>query len=70
MGIYVCELFTDRLFMPFDLFHEGVEELLGRPVWTHEFAAGDLLRKEANTGKYQNSLTKPLEKAGFIKPKS
>lgn len=32
------QLFEDRLVMPFDLFQKGVEELLGRPVWTHEFA--------------------------------
>lgn len=26
------------LFMPFGEFHKAVEETLGRPVWTHEFA--------------------------------
>lgn len=31
------QLFTDRLCMPFDVFHKAVEETLGRPVWTHEF---------------------------------
>lgn len=28
---------TDRLCMPFAVFHEAVEKTLGRPVWTHEF---------------------------------
>ena len=32
------QLAQDRLCMPFDVFHEAVEEALGRPVWTHEFA--------------------------------
>ena len=32
------QLAQDRLCMPFDVFHEAVEEALGRPVFTHEFA--------------------------------
>lgn len=32
------QLVQDKLCMPFDVFHEAVEEALGRPVWTHEFA--------------------------------
>lgn len=55
------QLYEKRLTMPFSKFHEGVEELLGRPVWTHEFASADLLRKEYETGEYQNSFTKALE---------
>ena len=31
------QMFTDRLCMPFDVFHLAVEKALGRPVWTHEF---------------------------------
>jgi hypothetical protein len=31
-------LFEERLVMPFAEFHKGIEELLGRSVWTHEFA--------------------------------
>lgn len=36
----------DRLCMPFDVFHEAIEKTLGRPVFTHEFAFCDILRKE------------------------
>lgn len=36
----------DRLCMPFDVFHEAIEKTLGRPVFTHEFAFADNLRKE------------------------
>ena len=30
------QLFEDRLVMPFELYHEAVEEVLGRPVQTIE----------------------------------
>jgi hypothetical protein len=36
----------DRLCMPFDVFHEAIEKVLGRPVFTHEFAFPEKLRKE------------------------
>ena len=31
------QLFENCLLVDFDIFHKGIEELLGRPVWTHEF---------------------------------
>ena len=36
----------DKLCMPFDVFHEAIEKTLGRPVFTHEFAFREELRKE------------------------
>lgn len=39
------QLNTERLCMPFGVFHRAVEVALGRSVWTHEFAS-DHLRKE------------------------
>lgn len=41
------QLFTDKLCMPWSLFHKATEEALGRPVWTHEFglAYEDLCRE-------------------------
>lgn len=41
------------LCLPFDLFHEKFEKLMGRPVWTHEFASSnhDNLRDEMMTGR-------------------
>lgn len=36
----------DRLCMPFDVFHKAIEKTLGRPVFTHEFAFPDELKKE------------------------
>lgn len=39
------QLFEELLCMPFDVFHKAIEEALGRPVFTHEFAF-DGLKKE------------------------
>lgn len=40
------QLFQDKLCMPFDVFHEATEKVLGRPVFTHEFGWPDNLKKE------------------------
>ena len=31
------QLFEEVLLVSFSKFHEGIEKLLGRPIWTHEF---------------------------------
>ena len=36
--IVSVQLFTEELCTPFGRFQEAVEKVLGRPVWTHEFA--------------------------------
>jgi len=42
------QLSENMLLVDFGDFHKGVEELLGRPVWTHEFGLNiDVLRAEA-----------------------
>lgn len=40
------QLFQDKLCMPFNIFHSAVEKTLQRPVYTHEFAYVENLRKE------------------------
>lgn len=40
------QLFQDKLCMPFSRFHEAMEDVLGRPVYTHEFAYSDSLKEE------------------------
>jgi hypothetical protein len=40
------QLNEERLCMPFGEFHRCVEEALGRPVWTHEFAQPKMLIAE------------------------
>lgn len=37
------QLFQKLLSIPFDKFHEAIETVLGRPVFTHEFAFRDNL---------------------------
>jgi hypothetical protein len=36
--VVLFQLFQRRLAMPFDVFHRAIEKVLGRSVWTHEFA--------------------------------
>jgi len=45
-AIVSFQLFEQRLCMPFDEFHKAVETVLGRPVWTHEFATPEQLQQE------------------------
>lgn len=40
------QLYEEKLCMDFSAFHAAVEEVLGRPVWTHEFAWPAKLRAE------------------------
>ena len=42
------QLMDPRMLVPFSKFHEGIEALLGRPVWTHEFGVNyEGLKNEA-----------------------
>ncbi len=40
------QLEQDRLCVPMDVFHKAIQETLGRPVFTHEFAFRDMLKSE------------------------
>ncbi len=40
------QLYQDKLCIPFSKFQEAIEDELGRPVFTHEFAFRDELIKE------------------------
>ena len=48
------QLFQDRLCMDFSRFHRAVEAVLGRPVYTHEFAFRDRIIDE-----YQKERSAP-----------
>lgn len=37
------QIFQNRLCVPFNKYHEAIESVLGRPVYTHEFAYNDAL---------------------------
>jgi hypothetical protein len=55
------------LTVPFADLHKRIEDLVGRPVWTHELANPDLLAKEIETG-CQSSLQDVLDKFPVDKP--
>ena len=40
------QFYQNKLCVPFGRFHKGMEKLLGRPIWTHEFAFKDKLQEE------------------------
>ena len=49
----LVQLRQPKLVMLFDLFHRGTEKLLGRSVWTHEFARPDLLLEDHRTARQE-----------------
>jgi len=42
----ILQMYQNKLCVPFDKFHEAMQKLLGRPVFTHEFAFRDNLIRE------------------------
>lgn len=44
--IVELQLFQRLLCVPFNRYHEAIEKVLGRPVWTHEFADTQRLQAE------------------------
>lgn len=40
------QLYQKKLCMDFSRFHQAIESVLGRPVWTHEFANWDAVVDE------------------------
>lgn len=67
------QLFQKKLCMPFDIFHEAVEKVLDRPVFTHEFGLNlDGIKKEFLDEKEKPTLEEilnliPEEKRIIIK---
>ena len=56
--IFERQMLTLELIMDFSAFHEATEKVLGRPVWTHEFARPQLLWDEYEG---RRVVTNPLE---------
>ena len=46
LEIVKFQLFEPKMCMPFSVFQKAVEDVLGRPVYTHEFADSDKLITE------------------------
>jgi hypothetical protein len=59
--IVKLQLFQDRLCVPFDRFHQAIEKVLGRPVWTHEFAFIENLREEYRKERPQPTMAQILD---------
>lgn len=52
--IVKCQLFQEYLCLPFPRFHEAMEAVFDRPIWTHEFADQQRL-----IGEYLGVYSKP-----------
>ena len=52
----IVSAYTGILMTDFDKFHEYCEKVMGRPVWTHEFA-NESFNKELK-GKVKNNFIK------------
>src|SRR4051794_35764754 len=48
--VAILRSIPEVLTIPFDNLHQWVEELMGRPVWTHEFAHPEQLIEELESG--------------------
>lgn len=60
-SVFLLQLNTQELCMPFSEFHRVAEEALGRSVWTHEFANPDVLLLELNGEKDAPSMQEILD---------
>jgi hypothetical protein len=60
-------LLTGPLTVPFDVMHKRIEEVVGRPVWTHEMADVDSLVAEIENGE-RASMDKVVSKLGYLMP--
>jgi len=59
--------YDSALTIPFQQLHGRLEGLVGRPVWTHEFALWDRLRAEIVSGE-QPTIEQIMGKATAINP--
>lgn len=59
LEIVEFQLYEEKLCMPFNLFHGAVEKVLGRPVYTHEFAEVERLREEFQEKKETLDIQEP-----------
>ncbi|GAF74934.1 unnamed protein product [marine sediment metagenome] len=60
------QLYEERLCLPFGVYHKAVEACLQRPVYTHEFADTEALKRELE-GK-EAAPQSPLESLQRVAP--
>lgn len=46
LEIVKFQLFEPKMCMPFSVFQSALSDVLGRPIYTHEFADAESLKKE------------------------
>lgn len=66
--IAMFQLHEPLLCMPFDIFHEALESVLNRPVYTHEFAYPETLIQEMEGNVPQATLKDIINKFPKGKP--
>jgi len=59
--VVAFQLYQKCLCMDWAHFHGAIERVLGRPVWTHEFARPELLRAEYEGKRGKPSFTEITE---------
>ena len=60
-AVALAQLEEPLLCMPWEIFHKTVEEVLKRPVYTHEFADPELLIKEIRGQRLPPTIEELLE---------
>ena len=57
------QITQDKLCMPFGIFHKAIENTLGRPIFTHEFATNvEELKAELLDIMFENKVINLMEK--------
>ena len=60
----------ERLCCPWAVFQDAVEECLGRPVWTHEFAKPEnLIAEKAGKREFEGPIESLVNVLADIRPK-
>jgi hypothetical protein len=62
------QLYEERLCMDFSVFHQAIEEVLGRPVFTHEFADYKVLQEEYEGKRKYDGVIPSLKRVAGDKP--
>ena len=62
----VLTAYTGTLLVDFSSFHKYAEEILGRPIFTHEMASKELMKelKEASTDEFTDIMENQTEATG------
>jgi len=62
------QLYEERLCCPFDVYHGAIERVLGRPVFTHEFADSKALQEEYEGKREYDGIIPSIKRVAGDKP--